>query len=327
MKRDNFKWTPRVSIIIPLYNKESCVLRALNSIVEQTFSNYEVIVVDDGSSDKGPEIVVNYDDPRFRLIKQLNAGPGSARNRGIAEARGELVAFLDADDEWLPNHLEDIVRLLDKLGEEVVSVSSGYFEHPSGISREPLWRARGITEGPFRLDPNTPPMAAVHGLAYISPWSSLLRAPVVRKWGGFYARDRCLYGEDAYLWLKILLNETVAFHLDPTVRFHSETSELSRNLPGPHPLEPFLLYPSEIEEVCPPHLRKLLTRILAIRAFKAACVFGYWGQWREARSIIDRFSVAGAWKLPYYVPAKVCSTPLGPSFGRLWRMLKRVRTH
>jgi hypothetical protein len=177
------------------------------------------------------------------------------------------------------------------------------------------------------LTPNTPPLAAVHRLAYMSPWSTMVRASVFRRWGGFYARDRCLYGEDAYLWLKILLNETVAFHLDPTVRFHSEASELSKNLPGPHPLEPFLHYPSEIEEVCPLHLRDLLSRILAIRAFKATCVFGYWGQWRKARSIMERFSVAGDWNLPYYVPARVCSTPLGASLGRLWRRLRRVRTH
>jgi hypothetical protein len=313
----------QVSVITPLYNKEKWIRRTLDSIARQTFTDYELLVSDDGSTDGGAQIVANYGDPRFRLIRQLNAGPGAARNRGIAEAKGPLLAFLDADDEWLPNYLEDSVRLLDNMGDDVASISSGYFEDPSGVSREPLWRARGITEGPFRLDPSTPPLAAAHRLIYMSPCTTVMRASVLQKWGGFYSRDRYLYGEDSYLWLKILLNETVAFHLSPTVRFHFEASELSNKLMGARPVEPFLLYPSEIRNVCPPHLLDLLSNLLAIRAFKTSCMLGYWGHWQEARSLMERFSTPGDWKLPYYLPAKVCGTPLGANLGRLWRMLNR----
>jgi glycosyltransferase involved in cell wall biosynthesis len=316
----------RVSIVIPLYNKERWIRRALDSIAGQTFTDFELLVVNDGSSDGGAQIVTNYGDRRFRLITQRNAGPGAARNRGIGEAKGELLAFLDADDEWLPNYLEDSIRLLDNLGEDVASVSSGYLEHPSAISRESMWRARGITEGPFRLCPNTPPLAAVYRLVYMSPCSTVVRADILRKWGGFYGSNRCLYGEDSYIWLKIILNETVAFHLDPIVCFHVEASELSKNLKGPRPLEPFLLAPSEIETVCPPDLRDLLSKVLAIRAFKTACMLGYWGQWREARSIRKRFSVPGDWKLSYYLPGMICSTPVGASLGQLRRALKRIGT-
>jgi hypothetical protein len=149
----------------------------------------------------------------------------------------------------------------------------------------------------------------------------VVRASILQKWGVFYSRDRYLYGEDSYLWLRILLNETVAFHLSPKVRFHFEASELSNRLMGARPVEPFLLYPSEIRNVCPPHLTDLLSNILAIRAFKTTCMLGYWGQWREARSLMERFSISADWKLPYYLPARVCSTPLGAILGRLWRML------
>ena len=314
----------RVSIIIPLYNKERWIRRALDSVANQSYTDFELLIVNDGSTDGGAQIVANYGDDRFRLITQPNAGPGAARNRGIAEAKGELLAFLDADDDWLPNYLEDSIRLLDSWGEEVASVSSGYFEHPTGLSREPMWRNRGITEGPFRLHHNTPPLAAVYRLAYISPWSTVVRTRVVRKWGGFYSRNRCLYAEDSYLWLKLLLNETMAFHLDPIVRFHVEASELSKNILGARPLEPFLLDPSEIEAVCPSHLRLLLSNILAIRAFKTACVLGYWGRWREARSMRNRFSVPGSWKLPYYIPGMICSTPIGATLGQVGRALKLI---
>jgi hypothetical protein len=314
----------RVSVIIPLFNKELWIRRTLDSVAKQSFGDFEVLVVDDGSSDGGAHIVANYGEGRFRLITQQNAGPGAARNRGIREAKGEFLAFLDADDEWLPNHVENGVRILDNLGEGVAAVSSGYIEYPVGLSREPMWRGRGITGGPFRLCPNTPPLAAVYRLAYMSPCSTMVRAAALRKWGGFYSHNRCLYAEDAYAFLKILLNETVAFALDPTVCLHVEGSELSKNLKGPHPVEPFLQDPCEIEAVCPPDLRDLLSNILAIRAFKTACVLGYWGRWREARSIKRRFSAPGNWKMPYYLAATICATPVGASLGELVRALQSI---
>jgi glycosyltransferase involved in cell wall biosynthesis len=315
----------RVTVIIPLFNKGTWILRTLDSIAKQRFEDFEVLVVDDGSTDGGEHIVDNYGDGRFRLITQPNAGPGAARNRGIAEARGEFLAFLDADDEWLPNYIENSIRVLDRLGENVASVSSGYIEYPDGISREPMWRGRGLTEGPFRLCPNTQPLAAVYRLAYMSPWSTVVRAATLRKWGGFYCRNRCMYAEDTYVFLKILLNETVAFDLAPTVCVHGERSELSRNLKGARPVEPFLQDPSGIEAACPPNLRELLSNILAIRALKTACVLGYWGRWREARSIRKRFSVPGNWKMPYYLPARICGTPVGARFGEWARALRRIR--
>ena len=116
----------RVSVIIPLYNKAPYVRRALDSVAAQTFTDFEVIVVDDGSTDGGAELVAAYGDSRVRLLRQANAGPGAARNRGIAEARGDILAFLDADDVWLPVFLEESMRLLDRYGAEVATVTSGY---------------------------------------------------------------------------------------------------------------------------------------------------------------------------------------------------------
>jgi hypothetical protein len=103
---------PAVSVVVPLYNKEKYIQRCLVSIQQQTVPDFEVLIVDDGSKD-GSAVVVEpwLIDKRFRLIRQLNAGEGAARNRGLQEAKGALVAFLDADDEWLPGHLQSIVDL------------------------------------------------------------------------------------------------------------------------------------------------------------------------------------------------------------------------
>jgi hypothetical protein len=312
--------SPRVSVIIPLFNKERWIIRALDSVRTQTFSDFEAIIVDDGSTDRGPDLAARYRDSRFRLIRQPNGGPGPARNRGIAEAKGELLAFLDADDEWFREYLEASVRLLDSHPSMPAAVSSGYIECPSRRSREAMWRHRGIREGLFQLTPGTPPLVANHSLAYMSPCSTVTRTDVVRKWGGFYQREKCTFGEDSYLWLKILLNEPVVFRLDPAFLLHAEASELSKNLKGPRPMEPFLFDSSEIEAACPAHLRDLLSKILAIRAFKTTCMLGYWGKWRSGRDLMKRFTIPGGWRLPYYWYARVAGTALGAGLGKLSRI-------
>lgn len=306
----------KVSVIIPLYNKSATIERTLASVRAQTFRDFEIIVVDDGSTDDSASKVSGDD---VRLIRHANAGPGAARNRGVSEARGDYLAFLDADDEWLPGYLEESVRLLAAQPAEVASVTSGYYEWPSQISREAYWKARGLASGVQRLTADSDPVRAIATLAYMSPWSTVVRAEIVRRYDGFYERNRCLYAEDAFLWLKVLLNHPVLFNMKPLVRFHVEASELSANLKGVRPVEPFLEHPEEIEAVCPAAMRGLLAKVLAIRAQKTACVLGYWGQWQRARAIQRRFRVPGAWRLPYFWPAQVCSTPVGGWLGQGWR--------
>ena len=105
---------PKVSIVIPLYNKEKYIARAINSILAQTLSDCEIVVVDDGSTDKSADIVRSFDDSRIHLIQQANAGVSVARNKGIKESKAELVAFLDADDEWMPQFLQEMVVFISK---------------------------------------------------------------------------------------------------------------------------------------------------------------------------------------------------------------------
>ncbi len=112
---------PLVSVVIPAYNREKTILRALNSVLGQTYSNIEVIVVDDGSTDSTAQVVKNRADERVRLIcLSRNQGANKARNRGISEAKGEYIAFQDSDDEWLTDKLEKQLAYMFKISAKAV---------------------------------------------------------------------------------------------------------------------------------------------------------------------------------------------------------------
>jgi len=100
-----------ISVVIPLYNKAPFVQKAIDSVLAQTITDWELVVVDDGSSDDGPALVSAYADHRIKLIKQDNAGVGAARNKGAELAKYEMLAFLDADDYWSSTHLENLQQL------------------------------------------------------------------------------------------------------------------------------------------------------------------------------------------------------------------------
>lgn len=97
---------PFFSIIIPAYNLENYIAAALQSVLVQTFQDFEIIIVDDGSSDETVSIIQSFHDPRIRLVSQVNSGVSRARNAGMKKAVGAYIAFLDGDDYWYPEHLE-----------------------------------------------------------------------------------------------------------------------------------------------------------------------------------------------------------------------------
>lgn len=106
---------PQVSVIIPSYNAVNTILETVESVLAQSYSNFELLIVDDGSTDQTLEIVESINDPRIRVFKYVNAGvqgPAAGRNRGLAHARGKLIAFLDHDDVWLPEKLQCQVEAL-----------------------------------------------------------------------------------------------------------------------------------------------------------------------------------------------------------------------
>jgi len=123
---------PRVSVVIPTYNSSDLVVQAVASVLAQSYADYEIIVVDDGSTDNTRNVLAPYAD-RIRYVWQENQERSAARNRGIRLACGELVAFLDADDVWLSGHLEQHVTALDDNPEAVLAYSSVQFIDTDGL--------------------------------------------------------------------------------------------------------------------------------------------------------------------------------------------------
>lgn len=116
---------PFFSVIIPLYNKANFIAKTLKSVQDQSFNDFEVIVVNDGSTDKSLDIVEQIQDDRIQIINQDNLGASSARNRGVKQANAKWIALLDADDIWFKNHLEELYITIQKL-KNVDIVSNAY---------------------------------------------------------------------------------------------------------------------------------------------------------------------------------------------------------
>lgn len=182
-----------ITVVIPLYNKEREVAAAVASVLAQTEPPREIIVVDDGSTDRSAAIVGAFTSPLLRLVRQTNAGVSAARNRAIAEASGEWVALLDADDEWDPRFLE--------------SVSLFSAECPGCRAYGTGFRVRSgsgeLTLGDFpshrgRVDYFA---EAMHRCVLL-PSATVLHRETVLSAGGF--PEGMKLGEDQYLWTKIV---------------------------------------------------------------------------------------------------------------------------
>jgi glycosyltransferase involved in cell wall biosynthesis len=143
---------PRISVVIPLYNKQAYVERAVASVLQSGYPAHDVIVVDDGSTDDGPQRVAAMGDPRVRLIRQPNGGVAAARNRGISEAGGDYVAFLDADDYWTPEYLPAIVDLIARFPQCGLYATHFHYFRDDGFRQVPrLWGIKADTH-PQRIE-------------------------------------------------------------------------------------------------------------------------------------------------------------------------------
>ena len=116
-----------ISIIIPLYNKAHTIINTLNTVINQSYKDFEIIIVNDGSTDNGVEIISNsFNDSRIKIFNQTNSGVSIARNNGAKHATGEWIVFLDADDEWMPNFLETIYKIINSYPKADMIGTAGY---------------------------------------------------------------------------------------------------------------------------------------------------------------------------------------------------------
>jgi glycosyltransferase involved in cell wall biosynthesis len=253
---------PRATVVIPLYNKAASILAAARSALGQSYPDLELIVVDDGSTDDGAERVESIGDRRLRLIGQPNAGPGAARNRGLAEARGDYVAFLDADDEWEPELLQHAVAALDG-DPECAAWVSGRAIGAGRVSQAGRNRRMGIAGGPWRLPHRTPAKAIKFYVDFCHSSCVVARTALVRRYGGYYDAERVTYGEDSYLWLTFVLNHRLYLDPEPRVWFHTEHSSLGSALLGRHPIRPALTASDPLIARCDPDYLGELYDLLA----------------------------------------------------------------
>ena len=196
----------QISVVIPLWNKRAEVGAAIASVLAQTASPLEIIVVDDGSTDGSAEVAESFTSPLLRLIRQPNGGVSAARNRAISEARGEWVALLDADDEWRPGFLER-VSLLSLECPDCKAFGTGFDirDAGGGLTRGDTPTVRG------RVDYFAEAMRRY----VLIPSAAVLHRQTVLAAGGFPEGMRL--GEDQYLWTKIARMSPVGFLPEPLV--------------------------------------------------------------------------------------------------------------
>ena len=132
---------PTISVIIPIYNAEATILETIESIQQQTFFDWEIVAIDDGSTDGTLELLYSIKDERIKIFSYENSGVAVARNRGIANASGEYIAFLDADDLWTPTKLKSQLAALQNNPKAGVAYSWTYDLYEEGLVRM-YWLAK-----------------------------------------------------------------------------------------------------------------------------------------------------------------------------------------
>lgn len=275
-----------VSVVVPLYNKELYVKRAVSSILNQTFPAHEIIVVDDGSTDDGPAKALDFGNPKVKLVRQENRGPGAARNAGLSRASGRYVAFLDADDEWLPPFLETGLSWLEDPAKDIAAVFADFVRFPEGENNA------GILEGMddvFEVVPGTSVEAVRKIMIFTCVCTAIIRTEVARKWGGFFDRYRCLRGEDKHLFYKIVFNERIGVIRQPMGFYHTEASSLyGGGKMLAFEMEPHMADDSDLMDACPESKRNVMGGLLADMTVAAVRTLALRGQAKEAKTLLRR---------------------------------------
>jgi glycosyltransferase involved in cell wall biosynthesis len=204
-------------VVISLYNKEKFVAATIETVLAQTFAEWRLFVVDDGSVDRGADIVRQYDDPRIRLIQQANEGVGPARNAGIRAGTAEWIAFLDADDLWNADHLEELDTLRRSFPQAALIGCA--FERFSGIAA-PKQRSAG--SGKRRLARYFAECARGRELFLTS--SAAVRRSTIQEVGGF---EPLPGNEDVELWARLALHGPVAVSSKRTANYRVATGGLT----------------------------------------------------------------------------------------------------
>lgn len=222
---------PRFSVIVPLYNKFPYVRKALNSIISQTFTDWECIIVDDGSTDGSAAICEDFINSltpscinSIRLIRQPNSGVAKARNVGVENSHGDYLCFLDADDWWEPSYLEELDRLITDYSDAGLYCTN-YVYYKPGKTHVALKLERGYMNYPESY---------LHGEMPVWTGAACMPRKVFNEMGGFSIGIKL--GEDFLLWVKTALHYKVAFCEKPLAYYNNDVPaslRATRNLHAP----------------------------------------------------------------------------------------------
>ncbi len=195
---------PSFSVIIPTFNRSHTLSRAINSVLNQKYKNFELIVIDDGSTDDTWDVLAKY--PDIKILKQKNYGVSHARNRGINVAKGEWIAFLDSDDEWLPQKLELQAKYIMNNPEI------------NWVHGEEIWIRNGVRVNQMKKHKKGggDQFLASLKLCAISPSTVVIKKTLLSDMGNF--REDYLVCEDYDLWLKISSVYPIGFIQEPIIK-------------------------------------------------------------------------------------------------------------
>lgn len=222
-----------ISVVIPLYNKREFIERAIASIMGQTTLPNEIVVVDDGSTDDSADVVAAMQNPIVRLVRQNNGGVSVARNRGVQEARFEWVAFLDGDDEWMPEFLETIRRMHDAYPDRDVYASAYYLgnykgeKKKMGVNRVSFSGDEGVLSNYFEV--------AAFSAPPICSSTVCIRREALLEIGGFPLRLKS--GEDLLTWARLAARSAPAYCTKPLAVFWQEKAHTYDDKPNRMPEE------------------------------------------------------------------------------------------
>lgn len=223
-----------VSIIVPTYNSAQFIEACLESVFAQTYPHMEVLVVDDGSVDNTRQVLAPYiADDKIQYFFQQNQGPAAARNLALRHARGEFIAFLDADDLWLPDKLEKQITVLQKNPDVGMMYSDS--EWFGEEWERQLANSRKLREGDLRKAEyfrrgDIFKVLLAHN--FIPTMTVLVRHSILKKTGPFLEKiggERFSYGEDFELWLRITRICNVEFNLHKSVKRRVHPSQITAN--------------------------------------------------------------------------------------------------
>lgn len=193
----------KFSVVIPVYNKANTIKDSINSVLSQTVKDFEIVIVDDGSTDNIREVLSEYND--LKVVHQENGGVSVARNTGIDVAEGEFICFLDADDLWFPNHLEELFYHINENPDINYFITSHKTVYPDGRSYNSLDKL-SETEGEFIITDNLFKLLNTYGDAIVhTNCICVKKETLVKRDLRFEPGERL--GEDTDMWYRIALKE------------------------------------------------------------------------------------------------------------------------